>query len=101
MIKRSVLAMLACLPGCGNTPPPQVAQAFAVACTIDGSIVPLAEPVVASLGTGGAAAADVDAVLVHPAVVAACQAVDGTPARVVAIVTPSPAPASGNPTPAN
>lgn len=34
------------------------------------------------MGEGGAAAANLDSLLVHPAVVAACQAINGTPTAV-------------------
>jgi hypothetical protein len=50
-------------------------------------VVPIAQPIVASLGQGAATAAGVDSLLVHPAVLAACQALNGVPA----IVTPVPA----------
>lgn len=58
----------------------QVTQALAVACNVDGVLLPIAQPVVAALGPSGATAADVDGLLVHPAVVAACAAIQGAPA---------------------
>jgi hypothetical protein len=51
-------------------------------------LVPLASPVVASLGTGGASAAKVDNLLVQTAVVAACNAIGGTPASAKPVVAP-------------
>jgi hypothetical protein len=44
-----------------------------MASTVDGVVVPMAQPVVTTLGSGGAAAANVACLLVHPAVAAACQ----------------------------
>lgn len=67
----------------------QAATAKAIAqqaCLVDGVVVPLAQPAVAALGgTGGATLAAVDASALHPAVVAACAKLNGTP--VVAPVT--------------
>jgi hypothetical protein len=78
------LPLLACLAACGDLPPEQqakVTQALTVACTVDGVVVPLAQPIVAELGPAGAGAASAD-LLVHPAVVAACKALNGVPASV-------------------
>jgi hypothetical protein len=86
------LPLLACLSACSNLPPAQQAQlqqALTVACNVDGVAVPVAQPVVATLGTAGAAAASVDSLLVHPAVVAACQQIGGTPARVAPVSQPT------------
>lgn len=82
---RSILAMplLACLTNCGEPTTAQQASmnhALAVACNVDGIVVPLAQPIVASMGRNGVAAASMDSLLVHPAVVAACRAINGTPA---------------------
>jgi hypothetical protein len=85
------LPLIAGLSACGNLPPDQqaqVTQSLAVACKVDGAVVPVAQPVVATLGAGGAAAAGMDSLLVHPAVMAACQQLGGTPAG----VTPASAP---------
>jgi hypothetical protein len=82
--------LLACVAACSNLTPDQqtkLQRAFSVACDVDGVVVPIAQPIVASLGQGAATAAGVDSLLVHPAVVAACQALNGVPA----IVTPVPA----------
>jgi hypothetical protein len=87
----SALPLLACLSACGNLPADQQAkiqQALSVACTIDGVIVPIAQPIVADLGSSGAIAASVDGLLVHPAVVAACQQLGGAPASAVPVTAP-------------
>ena len=87
------LPLIAILSACGNMSPAQqaqVTQALAVACNVDGAVVPVAQPVVATLGPSGASVASVDSLLVHPAVVAACQRLGGTPAG----VTPASAPVS-------
>jgi hypothetical protein len=65
-------------------------QALMVACNVDGVLVPLAQPVVASLGSTGATVSGVDSLLVHPAVVAACQSLGGLPSSVARV------PASGD-----
>jgi hypothetical protein len=87
-----ILPLLACLSACGTTVPAaqqaQVQQALAVACTVDGVLVPIAQPIVATMGPGGAAAAGADVLLVHPAVVAACTAIHGVPASVTAVSAP-------------
>jgi hypothetical protein len=77
------LPILAVLAGCANLPPDQqakVQQMLTVACLVDGVVVPVAQPVVATLGSAGAAAAGVDSLLVHPAVVTACSQLGGAPA---------------------
>ena len=92
-----VPSLLSCLAACGNLTPDQqarIAQELNVACAVDGMLVPLASPVVASRGTGGAAVANVDNLLVHPAVVAACNAIGGTPASAKPVVAPATTPAS-------
>lgn len=83
-----VLPLLACLGACGNmttSQQTQAAQALAVACNVDGVLVPIAQPVVAALGPNGATAASFDSLLVHPAVIAACAAIQGTPASVTPV----------------
>lgn len=77
------LPLLACIAACGNITPSQqaqITQAVTVACNVDGALVPVAQPVVATLGPGGATVANLDTLLVHPSVVAACTALKGTPA---------------------
>ena len=94
-----VLPLLACLSACNYATPAQQAQiqqTLSVACTVDGVVVPLAQPVVATMGPAGASVASADALLVHPAVVAACAAINGVPAGVTAVspqvaVPPTPA----------
>lgn len=84
-MKRLLLAF--CLTGCALTPAQQttvetdVLVALKVACLVDSVVVPIAQPVVASLGPTGAAISAAD-LLAHPAVVAACSAINGTPASV-------------------
>jgi hypothetical protein len=92
------LPLLSCLAACANLTPDQqaeVAQELIVACAVDGTLVPLAQPVVAAPTTDGAAAANTDSVLVHPAVVAACNTIGGTPAS----AKPMAAPAAPTPSP--
>jgi hypothetical protein len=72
----------------------QVTQALAVACKVNGAVVPVAQPVVATLGAGGVSAASTDNLLVHPAVVAACQPLGGTPAGVTPASSPVAVPAA-------
>jgi hypothetical protein len=62
-------------------------QLLTVACNVDGMVVPLAQPIIATLGPVGATAANVD-LLVHPSVVAACKAVSGVPVGVTAAGPP-------------
>jgi hypothetical protein len=91
------LPLIAGLTGCSNLPPDQqakVTQALAVACNVDGAVVPLAQPVVATLGANGATVAGVDSLLVHPVVVAACQRLGGTPVGVTPAGAPVAVPAA-------
>ena len=86
------LPLLICIYGCSNLTPgqqAQITQALTVACNVDGVLVPIAQPVVASLGPGGAAAINVDSLLVHPTVVAACASIKGTPASVTPVSMPT------------
>jgi hypothetical protein len=88
MQNKSALLVLACVSACANPTPQQQArltEILTVACNVDGVIVPLAQPVVATMGTVGATASTVD-LLVHPSVVAACQALKGVPAGVTPVV---------------
>jgi hypothetical protein len=87
--------LLANLSGCGNLPSDRqvkVTQALAVACDVDGAVVPLAQPVVATLGSGDSTTASVDSLIVRPAVVAACLRLGGMPAGVRPIAAPVSAP---------
>jgi hypothetical protein len=75
--------LLMALSACGDQPAARQAEfrrVLSVACVVDGVLVPVAQPVVAGLGSAGATAANVDNLLVHPTVVAACQALGGAPA---------------------
>jgi hypothetical protein len=96
------LPLIGSLSACGNIPPDQqakVTQALAVACNVDGAVVPVAQPVVATLGPSGTTVVGADSLLVHPAVVAACQRLGGTPAGVTLgsgpVTVPVAPPASG------
>ena len=94
MRRFAALPLLACFGACSNLTPAQQAQiteALAVACNVDGTLVPVAQPIVATLGPNAAKAANVDALLVHPAVVAACAALKGTPASATPVTAPSAA----------
>jgi hypothetical protein len=99
MRRHFALSLLACLAACSNVTPSQqaqVTQAVTVACNVDGALVPVAQPVMATLGPGGATAANVDALLVHPAVVAACAALKGTPVSATPASAPVAAAAASN-----
>jgi hypothetical protein len=88
----SALPLLLGVTACGDQPAARQAelwQALSVACVVDGVLVPVAQPVVAGLGSGGATAANVDSLLVHPSVVAACQALGGMPARAPPVAAPA------------
>jgi hypothetical protein len=78
------------LAGCSMSPA-QKAAAIKIGCAVDGAVQPIALPMVASLGAGGASTASADALLLHPAIVAACSALGGTPALVAANRPPPPA----------
>ena len=88
-------ALLVCLSACGNLTPEQHARIKAVltvACNVDGVVVPVAQPIVATLGQVGATTASVD-LLVHPAVVEACKRVSGVPVSVTQAGPPVTVPA--------
>lgn len=99
--------LLVYLTACSNLTADQQAkiqEVLKVACNVDGAVVPVAQPIVATLGQSGSAATSTD-LLVHPEVVAACSALNGTPASVTqvnqsAIVTGNSS-ASGTSTPAS
>jgi hypothetical protein len=55
----------------------------------DGIVVPVAQPIVAALGTTGVTVTGVD-LLVHPAVVAACQALKDVPVSATPVATVNP-----------
>jgi hypothetical protein len=96
------LPLIASLSACGNLPPERqakVTQALAVACDVDGAVVPLAQPVVATLGRGGSAAASLDGLLVHPVVVAACLRLGGMPAGVTPAAAPVTVPVAAEASP--
>lgn len=90
MRRISALSLLVVLAACTGTPAERQAriqQALKVACDVDGTLVPIAQPIVASLGHAGAAVASAD-LLVHPEVVAACAALSGTPASATPVGSP-------------
>jgi hypothetical protein len=96
------LPMIVSLSACGNLPAePQakVTQALVVACDVDGAVVPIAQPVVATLGSNGKAAVGTDSLLVHPAVVAACLRLGGMPAGVTPAAAPVTAPVAAGASP--
>ena len=69
MRHRIPLALLVGLASCSDLAPEQQAairQVLTVACNVDGMVVPVAQPVVATLGPVGTKAAHAD-LLVHPA----------------------------------
>ena len=96
MRRNTALALLVCLSACSNMTPDQqakIAQVLTVACNVDGVVVPVAQPIVATLGPAGAATTNMD-LLVHPAVVAACKALNGVPASVTPTSPPVTVPAA-------
>ena len=58
----------------------QVQQFVTVACNVDGTVVPIADPVLVGLVPQSAPVISIDQALVHPAVVAVCKGYGGTPA---------------------
>jgi len=95
------LPALVVLCACSNMTPSQQAtiqQALTVACNVDGTIVPVAQPIVATLGPAGATATNVD-LLVHPAVVAACKSLNGVPAGVTPTSPPEAVPDNASTSP--
>ncbi len=88
-----LLCVISFLAACSNLSPAQqaqITQALMVACNVDGAVVPIAQPIVAAFGPGGATAVSLDNLLLHPAVIQACAALNGTPAS----ATPAGAPTS-------
>jgi hypothetical protein len=77
--------------GCTAQQQAQATVAIQIACQVDGSVQPIAAGVVSSLGPAAAAAASTDSLLVHPAIVAACKTVGGTPV----VTTPGATGATG------
>ncbi len=85
-----LLCLTALLGGCGklsSAQQAQITQALMVACNVDGAVVPIAQPVIAALGPSGATAVSLDNLLLHPAVVGACAALNGTPASATPVGT--------------
>lgn len=93
-MRRTLFLFLLALGACSAQQQTAATQALRVACQVDGTVVPVAQPVVASLGPTGAAIAATDAALVHPAVVAACASLGGVPVSTAPVTA---APANGAP----
>ena len=91
MQSKSTLALLACLSTCTTAPQQQakLIEILTVACNVDGIVVPVAQPIVAALGSTGLTVTGVD-LLIHPAVVAACQALKGVPVSATPVATVNP-----------
>ena len=91
MQSKSTLALLACLSTCTTAPQQQakLIEILTVACNVDGIVVPVAQPIVAAQGTTGVTVTGVD-LLIHPAVVAACQALKGVPVSATPVATVNP-----------
>jgi hypothetical protein len=87
-MRKIILAALLALGACANGQlTPQAQTQLALACKVDGAVQPLAAGVVSALPVPGAAVGvSVDNLLVHPAVVAACAQIGGTPMAVVTSV---------------
>ena len=103
MRRNFALALLVGLSACGNLTPEQharIKEVLTVACNVDGVVVPVAQPIVATLGQLGATTANVD-LLVHPAVVEACKHVSGIPVSVTVVGPPVIVPADTVVKPAN
>ena len=101
------LAVLLLLAGCA-APTPAQQHVFAVLCRVDTVAQPVLVTLAPAAGPVGSAGAVADNLLVHPAVLAACAVVNGTPAAVVvaplaipvaAPVGPATPSVSGVPTP--
>ena len=81
---------------------PAAQQAIKIACNVDALAQPVAVTLAPSVAPGLAPIAATDQALVHPAVVAACKAVNGTPAAVTVTApaaSPAPAPVTVSPAP--
>jgi hypothetical protein len=103
MRRNFALSLLVGLSACGNLTPEQSArirEVLTVACNVNGVVVPVAQPIVATLGQPGAAAAGVD-LLVHPAVVEACKRISGVPVSVTEVSPPVIVPTGTAVKPAN
>ncbi len=91
MQSKCALALLASLSACNPASQQQakLIEILTVACNVDGVVVPVAQPIVATMGSAGATATSVD-LLIHPAVVATCQALKGVPASATTVATVNP-----------
>lgn len=88
-----ILASVAALAACAN-PTPQQLHTMQVACAVDGAVQPIAAATLAVAVPASAPAVSADTLLAHPAVVAYCANLGGTPIvqaqAVAATVTASP-----------
>jgi hypothetical protein len=75
------------LSACGTAA--QQAAVATVACKVDGAVVPVGQAALTAAGGAAAAASGVDALLVHPAVVAACAQLNGVPVVASAPAAPT------------
>lgn len=82
---------------------PQAQQIITVACNVDALAQPVAQTIAPELAPELTPVTTIDAALVHPAVVQACKAVNGTPSSVTvtpAAAAPVTAPIAASPAPA-
>jgi hypothetical protein len=96
-MRRIAIALL--LAGCTSTGQltPQAQQIFDVTCSKDATLQPIVVPVAVAVASAAApvaagpamAAASLDQLLVHPAVVAACAKYAATPVAAVAAAPPA------------
>ena len=90
----AVVALVAACQDGALTPAAQ--NAIKVACHVDALAQPVAVTLAPGVAPGLAPIAATDAALVHPAVVEACKAVNGTPAAVT-VAAPAAVPAAPSP----
>jgi hypothetical protein len=92
MMKLALAALAAfILSACSD--PAQQAKVLAVlntACTIDGTVQPVAVSLAPIAGPAGVAAAALDTSLIHPVIASACASLHGLPAPAGAVVPDVP-----------
>jgi hypothetical protein len=101
-MRKLILAALLTLSACGTslttplaTTAPAATAKLALACKVDATVQPIAAATVQALVPAATPAVDVDTLVVHPAVVALCASVGGTPVAVAQTVVTV---AASNPT---
>lgn len=94
-MRKLLLVVLLALSACAGSVPPAQLTNLKIACAVDGALVPLADPMIAAAVPAAAPAVGVDLLVVHPAVVALCASVGGSPVAVAEAVL---AVAQANPT---